>query len=313
MQPRLTISPAGGGSLPIAALRLDRSLTWPVGVAEAELSALASPPAPGAAVTVEAATTGPVTKLLTGAVRLSEPGPRSIRLLIEEPTGALARLRIDQVHRSATAGKVIQGLANEAGVTPGTVEPGATLPAYAVTQDRTALDQILRLCTASGLLARTDTAGKLHAATPLPVPTVIITAPAAIIDWSVAQAPDVEPAKVTVSGDGAMGRKGPGAENWVVQDLSSMRAGSGGAALHLPELKAAADVAKAQQIAQMRLQEAAKTAKLTLADLPPADLGEVIAIAGYGALDGAWRITAIRVRWGVPNGFTCHLSLSAVA
>lgn len=313
MQPRLILSPAGGGALPISALRLDRSLAWPVGVAEAELSALVTSPDPGATVTVEASTTGSPVRLLSGIVRLREPGPRVTRLLIEEPTGAFARLRLDKAHRSATAGQVIQSLCSEAGVTPGTIEPGARLPALALGVERAALDHILRLCTASGLLARTDSAGKFHAATPLPAPAGLITAPAAILDWTVAQAPDVEPTEVTISGDGAMGRKGPGAENWVLQDLSSITSGSGGTRLLLSELKAAADVAKAQQVAQMRQREAAKTARLTLADLPPADLGEVIGIAGYGALNGAWRITAIRVRWGVPAGFTCVLSLSAVA
>lgn len=311
MQPRLTVSRPGGGELPVAALRLDRSLAWPVGVAEAELSALAAPPEPGAEVTVAAAVTGPSAPLLTGVVRLRAPGPRSTRLIIEEPTGALARLRLDRAYKSAMAGKVIRDLCGEAGVTPGTLEPGATLPTFTVHQERTALDCVLRLCTASGLLARTDVNGKFHAATPLPVPAGLLKAPAAVLDWSVHEAPEAA-AEVTVSGDGALGRKGPGAESWVVQDLSAMTSGSGGLLLHLPELKTAADVAKAQQIAKLRRGEAAKSATLTLADLPPADLGEVIAIAGFGALDGAWRITGIKVRWGVPAGFTCLLDLAAV-
>jgi len=312
MQPRLTLSWPGGGELPVAALRLDRSLAWPVGVADAELSALAAPPDPGVEVTLAASVTGRSATLLTGRVARREPGPRATRLTIEEPTGALARLRVDKAFKSATAGKVIRDLCGEASVTPGTIEPGATLPAFAVMQERSALDQILRLCTASGLLARLDTGGKFHAATPLPVPLALLKAPAAVLDWSVAEAPEGETG-VTVSGDGAMGLKGPGAESWIIKDVSSMTAGSGGLLLQLPELKTAADVAKAQLVAEQRHKEAAKTARLTLADVPPADLGEVITIAGFGALDGAWRITAIAVRWGVPAGFTCRLSLAGVA
>ncbi|HWI64926.1 MAG TPA: hypothetical protein VNT75_24115 [Symbiobacteriaceae bacterium] len=312
MQPRLTLSWPGGGELPVTALRLDRSLASPVGVAEAELSALAAPPDPGAEVSLEAAVTGSPTKLLTGRVRLRAPGPRASRLLIEEPTGALARVRIDRAYKSTTAGQVIRDLCGEAEAKTGMIEPGATLPAYAVTQEQTALDHVQRLCVASGLLLRTDSAGKLHAAMPLPVPAGLLKAPAAVLDWSVSEAPDLD-TDVTITGDGAMGRKGPGAENWVLADLSGITSGSGGLLLQLPELKTAADVAKAQTIAAQLRKESAKTAALTLADVPPADLGEVIAIAGFGALDGAWRVTGIRVRWGVPTGFVCEISLAGVA
>lgn len=305
-------APPTADPLALTALRLRRSLAWPVGQAELILSPAVAPPEPGDQLQIGGSSDGDqATSLFTGRLLRRQVGLWGSRLLIEEATGPLARLHIDKAVRNGTAAKLIQELCQEAEVQAVVEPPGATLPAYALHMGASAMDHILRLARMSGLMVRTDGEGKLHAETPLPAPQGTLQREGAIVEY---QADDrsEEPADSKITGDGAMGAKGPGAEVWLLQALDAMKAGDGQRSEHLPGLKTAADAARAATALAMREKERAKQRRLTLAGIPPVDLGEVILLTGFGPSPEPARLVAMTIRWDAWNGLISQLELNGI-
>lgn len=316
MRPIISIrpvaAPPSADPLPLTALRLRRSLAWPVGQAEAVLSPAVEAPEPGAQLQISGAADGDQAKpLLTGRLLRCQVGLYGIRLLIEEATGPLARLHIDKAIRNGTAAKVIQELCQEAAVQAVVEPPGATLPSYALHGAASGMDHILRLAFMSGLLVRTDTAGKLRAETALPAPVATLRKEEAVIEFQIDDAPDA-PSETRITGDGAMGSKGPGAEGWLLQTLDSIAAGDGQRPHHLPGLKTAADATRAATVLAMRQKERSAQRRLLLAGLPPADLGEVILLTGFGPSPEPARLAAITIRWDADQGLVTRLELHGI-
>lgn len=314
MRPGLKITWPGGGDLPLAAFRLHRAVGWPVGSAEAELAPTAHIPAAGEQVEVEAWAdeSDPPMQLFAGHVLRGTIGAWVTRLHFEEATAPLARLRIDATYQATGAGDVIRDLCGRAGVVAGMIEPGAALPSVTLLQERPALVYILRLARASGLQVRTSADGALHATGRLPVTAAtVVNAPDRVLSFTAARL-NHDDSVVIVSGDGALGRKGPGADAWVLQELDSMTAGDGGRRLHFPELKAAADVARAQQAAVTARSEGNRFRCLVVAGPPPADLGDVLVLSGFDDADGPSRLVELRVLWGAETGLVSELFLNGL-
>jgi hypothetical protein len=296
---------------PVSALRLRRSLAWPVGQAEAELSPAVAPPDAGELIVITAGTAEePPTPVFTGRVLHHQRGLWSIRLVAEEPTGALARTHVAKAVRSATAAGLITDLCGAAGV-PCTAEPpGALLPSYTLLDNQSVLEHINRLADMSGMLCRTDTQGNLRVETPLPVPTGTILRPVdPVLDLQVEHLP-VQTVKI--AGDGALGARGPGAEHWVLQSLDAITAGDGDTTRHLPGLKTMADVTRAATIAAMLTKESATRITLTLGGAPPCDLAEVILLMGFDAYTGPARVVGIDLLWSADSGLITTLELHGV-
>lgn len=316
MRPSIRIKPVGASPtadpLPLAALRLRRSLAWPVGQAEAILSPAAHPPEPGAELAISGSADGDGERpLFTGRLLRRQIGLWGTHLLIEEATGPLARRHIDKAVRSSTAAKLISELCREAGVKAVVEPPGATLPVYAVHAGPSAMDHIVRLALMSGLLLRTDAEGKLHAETPLPIPAATLRRKEAVIEFQAIDDADEE-ADIRITGDGAMGSKGPGAESWLLQSLDGLAAGDGARGRHLPALKVAADVTRAATALAAREKEARLVRRLVLAGIPPADLGEVVLLAGFSETPEPARIAGITVAWDAQSGLVSRLVLNGI-
>ncbi len=307
----MTAAPSSDG-VPLAALRLRRSLAWPVGQAEAILSPAVEAPDAGAKVRIEGSATGDQpAPLFTGRILRRQVGLWGSRLLIEEATGPLARLHIDKMANSSTAAKLIQELCQEAGVEAAVEPPGATLPFYAVQFSRSAMDNIVRLAAISGVLVVTTVEGKLRTLTPLPAPVATLQRDGAVLAFQSVDDPD-EAAGSLITGDGAMGAKGPGAEGWLLQSLDAVAAGDGAIPHHQPGLKTAADVGRASTTLAMRAKERLRARLLSLAGIPPADLGEAILLTGFGPAPEPARLVGITLTWSVEHGLISRLELNGI-
>jgi hypothetical protein len=310
---RAVAAPPSPPGLPLAALRLRRSLAWPVGQAEVELSRAVEPPGAGDDVVVEGTADGDsLQALITGRVLRMRQGLWGTSLLVEESTGALARLRVDKAISSATAAQAVSDLCQEAGVDATVEPPGAQLPSHVLLSNQSALDHILYLGRMSGWLVRTDAAGKLLAGIPPLAPAGVMLRPQdPVLEFRVDDDPD-DPQGGAISGDGALGLKGPGAETWVLQSLSGMTGGDGMPTFHMPALKTVADVTKAATIESLRLQEARYRRTVMLAGVPQADLGEVLLLSGFDAGNGPARVVSIEVLWSAEEGLVTRLDLQGI-
>jgi hypothetical protein len=76
--------------------------------------------------------------------------------------GLLARVRAAVTYEQATAGDVVKGLCDEAGVTAAGVEDGVDLAWYAADPGRNAYEHIARVCDWSGAIARITTDDELE-------------------------------------------------------------------------------------------------------------------------------------------------------
>lgn len=322
MQPTVALrpvaQPAPAGGLPVSSLRLSRSAGWPVGQAEAELTGAVEPPAPGAAVSITAASgrDGAPAPIFTGRVLQVTRTARGSRLVLEEATGPLTRLRVDKTFTSATASVVIQDLAGQAEVAAQVQGAGAQLPFYAVLASRSAMDHIVELAFLSGFRLSTTADGMLKAvpaAAPAVPATQAFSPSAGPVIGQAAAALDGDPPSPKFTGDGAYTKQGAGAESWVLQDVSAIEAGDGPEHCALPALKAPADVKTAQSGWQKRLAEAAQERQLVLMGPPPGDLGDAIALQEFAEGNGQARIAAIDLLWHSELGLQTRLTLHGLA
>jgi hypothetical protein len=215
-------------------------------------------------------------ELFAGVVSRTSPGVTGGSFQAVETTAALAQLRLDRSWVSTTADQVIADLCDAAGV--GVVRspvPGATLPVYTALREATALDHVLRLARASGMIVWTSGDGDLHIGPAAMVPgAVVLDRRQAIVRQSAGgqSAPDT----VQVTGAGALGSGGPGAESWIVEDVSTIAAGPADAASWLGEsaLAMRADVERMQQAESARLRAESQPLQLVVAGAPGIDVND---------------------------------------
>lgn len=313
LQLRTKVAPPAAPALPLAALRLRRSLAWPVGQAEAELSPAADAPKAGDEILIEGGLQGEsLSPVFTGRVLHHQQGLWSTRLVAEEPAGSLARLHLARAIKSGTAAQTIADLCQEASVSCMAEPPGALLPSYALLDNQSALDHIMRLARMSGMYCRTDTGGRLRVETALPAPNGTVLQPSGpVLDLTVYEDPD-EPVAPKVAGEGAMGAKGPGAEAWVLQSADDMSAGDGPAILLMPGIKTKADATRVATAESMAAKESRTRLSLTMAGMPAGDLGEVIMLLNFSAFTGPARITGIELLWSATTGLITTLDLNGL-
>jgi hypothetical protein len=295
----------------LTAFRLRRSLAWPVGQAEARFPPGAAPLEAGAQVVAEGSMDGSsYDPLFTGTILRSRRGDWQTEVLAEEATGPLARLFVAQVIESGTASSAISDLCDAAGVTCTTDSPGPTLAAFPLLGNRTAAEQIIRLAELSGLMVRTDTSGQLLVGTAPMAPTGAMLRPQdPVLSFESEAQAQGDDGPGTFAGDGAVAAKGAGTEHWVAQSLDTLKAGDGLPLTLMPALHQATDLTQVAMAEQLRLGEIRQRRTLTLAALPPADLGEVILLQGFPEGNGPARVAAIDLEWGARTGLICRLEL----
>ncbi|HWI65764.1 MAG TPA: hypothetical protein VNT75_28390, partial [Symbiobacteriaceae bacterium] len=235
-------------------------------------------------------------------------------ITVEVATDAakLLALRPVKAYKQTTAGSVVQDLLSGAGAAPGPVEPGVSLPFYALDGSRSAFHHIHELALASGCDAYVGADNRLVFArwtggTGTPVPFLYgDTIMALETDRA-----ETTPAGAQVAGEGAAGTKGAGKWHWLVKDQSLVqgKAGSGARLLVAPSLRSAE---AAQSLASSVTGLAARRAvsgTLRAVGSPSATLGKAIAVAGTpgGALDGIYQIRRVRHWLSAETGFITEI------
>ncbi|MEM7588392.1 MAG: hypothetical protein AAF560_33700 [Acidobacteriota bacterium] len=305
---------AAGPALPTVAVQVRRTLAWPVGQATIELPAGVAAPAAGSEVEISVAgDEGPRQPLLSGRVASREQGLTGARLWVAERTRALADLHLDRSWQSTTAGSVIGELARAASVPALAFSPGAILPTLTLTRERSALDHALRLARASGLTLWVDGRGQLRLTSALPVPGRLRLDRRRALAEAEVEEVDAGDAGVTVQGEGALGKRGFGTENWVLSDPAAMIAGDGPAVLSHALLKTSADVRQLALAETSRRREQARPRQLTVAEALTVDLFDVVRLAGFTEREEAARVVALDTDFDGRCGYRCRLQLQGVA
>lgn len=296
-------------AMPVSALRLHRSLAWPVGQLEARLPASFRAPSAGTSISASAASADGWQTLFTGQTLSVSSGLWGARLLVEEASGPLTRSFVNKAFRSVTAGSMIHELCGD--VSCSVTGPGTLFPYKTVLANRSALDHICEIARLSGFIVYTDVEGKLHAGMAPVTPAGILTASDPIVDFRAEAEPFWQNTEA-LYGAGALGLHGPGAETWVLKDNSSLSSGSGSSEALLPSLKTLESVALVAEANAQSLREARGRITVVYAGPPPADLGQLLTLTGFQSGNGIARVYAIDVRWNAETGLLTQLQLRGI-
>jgi hypothetical protein len=256
-------------------------------------------------------------QVFSGQVVAVEPalfGPRVVAL---NGGARLQGLRTWQFYESKSAGDIVKDLAGQAGVTPGTVEDGVSLPAYVVDARRHAyrhVAELAQLCGFDAYITPDD---------------ALVFAPFAksTADHTFAYADDVlalrveqgVPAigQVTVMGESPASGEGQNTWPWLASDWSSYQgqAGANGASW-LVQARAARTQEAAQALADSLADRAARGATrgiLRALGRPAVKVGDAVEATGApaAALNALYQVVRVEHRFDRKNGFLTTLALIA--
>lgn len=126
------------------------------------------PLAPGAEVGLDLGTDGRLAPVAKGRVLAARPHLAGTEVEVVTDAARLLAIRPVKSYKMAQAGLVIRDLATQAGAAVGLVEPGISLPFYAIDGHQTAFHHVHSLARASGCDAYFDGANRLVVARWLP-------------------------------------------------------------------------------------------------------------------------------------------------
>lgn len=212
------------------------------------------------------------TQVFAGTLFELRRGLDSIAITARGPAHALAQTRPVLALEGATAGDAIRALCDEAGIDTGTIEDGPRLALYALDGRATALAEIARLASLSGMGGAFDGEGALHV-TPFggPEAEIAIRHGREIITAELRQALD-DAKQPYVMGEGADEAGKPRAR-LLAADFAAGGAPTDARRFAFPELRTTEDArAAAGAIAHARAR-AARRVRLTTLLLPQAAPG----------------------------------------
>jgi phage protein D len=312
----------GGGDWAesVVAVTVEAGLAPAVGAVEMVLAAGPDAPAPAlddtGTVKLGYDDAGPEL-VFTGRVdRVADDLRGARRVTVVDGAAALARLRVDQSFEQQTAGDVVGTLAGKAGASTGSVHDGVKFAFHVVDDRRSAWAHVAALARTSGLLAFVSPADELEFAAPS------AGSPAASFAYGVdLLALEVRTAaplvgEVSAVGEGAAGSQGADAWSWLLADAAPVTGTAGsGEPKHrlidgaLRSADAAGTAAKGVVAAAARL---GVTGRAVVPGAPGVTVGSLVEIADapVDALNGSFRVRALRHRYVRAGGFTTELELS---
>ncbi len=260
--------------------------------------------------------------IFTGKVEAVRYGVAGVtRVRVSKGAAPLSRLRLNQSYEQRSAADIVNDLTQKASVDTGSVEDGAKYPFYVIDDRRTAWQHIAALARSNGFAAYFTTDGKLNfgpVAEGQPVQT--FTYGDDILGLQLTRAVPAA-GQVTVTGEGAAGSKGSDAWNWLLKDVSAVKAQSG-----------TGDVERLFSDGSVRSSDAAQAASDQIAAAVTADalsgwllapgspdvtVGSTIALAGapQDALNGNCIVERVHHRFRKNQGFTTliHFTQSSQA
>jgi hypothetical protein len=231
----------------------------------------------------------------------------------------LAVLRINQSYEQVSAGDIVRDLCGRAGASTGTIDDGADLPFYVIDDRSTAWRHIYALALKSGYTAALTGDGELKfspAAAGDPVQTFAFGID--ILDFRATEAAALIGTTV-VTGEGAAGKEGSDAWNWLTKDSSGI---SGSTGSDSPErvfvdasLRSADAVQSASEASSARSELARHPARLLVAGAPAVIPGSAIEIvsAPQEAMNGLYAVRWIRHSFSKSQGFTTLIECAKTA
>ena len=259
---------------------------------------------------------GPV-QVFAGEVVAVEPTLLGQRVVALNGGAKLQGLRIWQFYESKSAGDIVKDLASQAGVTPGAVEAGVSLPAYVVNARRHAyrhIADLARLCEFYAAITPDDE---------------LVFAPFAktTADHTFVYAEDVlalrveqgTPAigQVTVIGESPASGQGQNTWPWLASDWSSYQGQAGGnGANWLVQDRAARTQEAAQSLADSLVDRATRGAtrgSLRALGRPAVKVGDAVEVTGApaSALNALYQVIRVQHRLDRETGFLTTLELIA--
>ena len=269
--------------------------------------------------------------VFTGTVAAVRPAITGTEILAAGMMDALLNLRFSATFENQTAGNIVNQILNQAGVTPGTIDDGPMLPAYAIDGSRSAYSHIRSLADRLGYELYTDSNGQimfralgdaagLDAGVAFPVSLPGGAAERYSFAQHLIAARSVEQrapwATVEVGGESPMSGEGDTTVHWLTTDDSSYRgaAGTGDPTIviidHAARTKDLADRFAAGYLATW----ARTTQELTITILgrPQVDLGDDISAADLPdtSMNGSGYVRSIRHTFSPEKGFVTELRIA---
>lgn len=257
--------------------------------------------------------------VFTGEIDTIERTTRGlIRVMAINGGALLARHRPAISFEQRSAADIVRSLADEASVSVGSLERGATLPHVVCDGRASALDIVAAMALRSGLAAWIDASGSLQmkalgggrAAVEFGFGVNILSAE------SMSHGP--WPGAVRIIGEGASGSQGSAAASWIVKDPTSVtkESGSGSprvvhrdAAVRTPE--AAESLASAVADRAGRAQRSARFVVSGALEVGPGSLFKVDARSGPASLGGEW--VAMRIEHTIDSTSGFRTTIHAVS
>lgn len=248
--------------------------------------------------------------VFTGAVTQMRHGLGVQQIRMTNGGGALARLRINQSFEQQSAGDMVRALADQASVTPATVDAGADYPFYVLSDRQSVYRHVAELACQNTFAAWFMPDGSLMFA-PLAEgdPAATFTYGDNLLALQMNEAAAVVDA-VTVSGEGAAGSQGAKAWSWLVKDPAAVTStageGAGSRLVHAPGLRTSALTQSAATGVVNRASMDKVSGRLLAMGAPTVTVGSTIEIANAppSLANGRFLVHHVRHTFARQQGFT---------
>lgn len=248
--------------------------------------------------------------ILTGEIqKLGRMITGEVEVAVVNGSATLAALRLNQSYEQVSAGDIVRDLCGRAGVTPGSVEDGLDLPFYVIDDRSSTWRHIAALARKSGYVAYINADGELMfgpASSGDPVASFGFGVD--VLEFRATESAPVI-GKATVTGEGAAGKEGSDAWNWLVKDSAGVTDSSGSddpeRILADASLRSTDAVRNAAVASIARAGLAKSPARLLVPGSPAVIPGSAVEIQGapQDALNGVYVVRWIRHSYSKQSGF----------
>lgn len=261
---------------------------------------------------------GGLTRVLSGTIRVVEPGLVSRRVVVHSAAAGLLRSFADTTHENKTAGDIVNELAGAAGITVAQADAGISFPAYVVDGRRSAWQHLRDLADLCGFDLYLNPEGELvfeRFAGGRTVHVFDYGRHVLALD-SLGSAPQAE--TVEAWGESPTGAEGEEAWGWLTKDFSGSKgsAGSGEPTLLLqrPVLRTAAAAQSAADALHTELQRRAVRGRLLVLGNPAVKLGDAIRLQQNpeAELNGSFQVRSVTHRITKAGGFTTLIGFRGI-
>lgn len=235
----------------------------------------------------------------------------TVQITLDNGALTLARLRQNSSYEQQTLSGIVNTLLGDAGITPGTVDTGASFPFLAIDDRQSLWGWISTLAAYSGCQAWIDNAGAVQVKAGGGPAAVTFNYGSDVLSLQHSAATP-QAGQVTVVGEGAAGSQGSQAWSWLSKKASSINAkqGSGDPRQQSQSaLRNASAVQGSAKFWQQQLQAQATRISLTVPGNADLALGSTIRVSGcpQGRGDGDYLVTRLCHVYDKKQGFLSRI------